>query len=201
MITLLSLSLAACLGVVALLTTHGRARDGRWGLRELAPERAGSSPYREGMLRARVPVGAPPSARVSAVFHGLWGPFTSLVLAPAGLIYGLATLSDGQGLSGLLVTAVSIDGLVLGIALMVSGAQLLNRESLDRLTSIAVWSAVHHGAVIFAFAADAMTRPRGAVFATALVGALLGLLGTGVLTRALGVAAHRSTLIALRGEE
>ena len=189
------------LPAVALLLTHcGRAREGRWGRRELTPTRSGDAPYRDGLLRDRVPLGAPPSARLSGAFLLLWGPFKGVVLAPAGVFYGSALVSDGHALTGLLVTLVGFSGLCLGWCLMSAGPKILRREDLPWLQQLATWSVVHHGAVIVAFAADAAAEPRGAVFAFALGFALLGLAGTGLFVRALGVAAHRDTLIHLRDQ-
>ncbi|MEO0326279.1 MAG: hypothetical protein AAF447_25245 [Myxococcota bacterium] len=197
---LLFVASLATLAVAFVLLTRGRARSGRWGLRELAPERSGDSPYRDGLLRARVPLGAPPSARVSAAFHLLWGPFTTLVLAPAGLLYGTAVASDGHVFPGLLVIAVASEGFLLGGFLAGSSVALLERRGLGKLRQTAVWSVVHHAAVIAAFATDATAEPRGPVFAIALGLALVGLAGAALFARALGTATHRDALLTLRDE-
>ena len=93
-----------------------------------------------------------PSARAKLVagLNSFWGVVTILFFAPAGCLAALFGF-DKSALAGSAITAVSLDGFALGIALFVASRRLLKHRKLDRVKAIATWSIVHHVAVVLAF--------------------------------------------------
>ena len=144
-LVLTALVTVAC--AIGIPLTVGRSREGRWGTRRGAPVPAGTSPYREGVLRAELPNGAPWALRFTSGANAAWAVLTMMIFAPAGLLLLLFT-ADEAPLAALPLLAVCVDGFVLGGFLLGSARALLRREKLDEIPKRATWSLLHHGAVM-----------------------------------------------------
>lgn len=97
-----------------------------------------------------------------------WGLFTSMVLAPAGGL-GWLVLHEQSWIWNA-IGVIAIDGLFLGICAIVA-ALLVLRRTTRFASGVAIWSLVHHAAVLALLAA----LPRANEWIIAIVMAAIGL--------------------------
>lgn len=138
--------------VGTVVTAMSHAFRDRWGVVRGRGVLVAASPYREATVTTVHPRGVPPRARWAAGFTIGWALVTMLVFVPAGALFVLVAFdqSDMQ-LGGLLVGVLSMNGLVLGIAQIVSAVRLLRGDLREVRSRIPTWSLVHHAAVAILF--------------------------------------------------
>lgn len=139
-------------GVVALL---GQRNRHRWGQkREL--DRTGGA-YRGATVVVPDPAARAPGVVTLAATLGLaWAATTALLFSPAGLLLGWV-MTEGvwrTPLAGAPICVVASHGFVVAAALAVGSVSLVRARpgAAVRARAVALWSALHHGAVLLLFA-------------------------------------------------
>jgi hypothetical protein len=123
----------------------------RWGVVPGGRVKVGPSPYREVEVVEMKPRGVPTSVRWAAGVSIAWGLATSFFFAPAGALFAVVSSEDHHhALGGAFVGLVSLEGFVLGIALIVAAVQLM-KGALRDPEPLVRWSFVHHIAVAAVF--------------------------------------------------
>jgi hypothetical protein len=192
--------------LVALLLTSWWARsdDARWGTEWRSARLVRAGPYRSSILGRPIPR-APPARVVVVGGLGIaWGLITSVILAPAALLFLTAPLRANSSAAGIAPTSVigaiaaALGALALGGCLIAVSRALLRREHdvLDRACLVAAWSSIHHASVLGAFALFAIHE--GCPGIAALVSIPCGL---GVLHAVALVLAARSATAASERDE
>lgn len=183
-------------GVVALV---GHRNRHRWGQKRELDTTGGA--YRGATFTVPDPNAHVPGVVTLASTLGLaWAATTALLFSPAGLLLAWVVGAEARvaPLASAPVCLVALHGFVIAAALVAGSLSLMRARpgAAAKARAIALWSALHHGAVLLLFAGWMLVdvEPGGVLLALSVVPCGLGIGHAALLHRAAEQASYREVL-------